>query len=204
VQEPVPPPPAWQTPSVEDAPNAVTAVAGSAQAVDDHLAFEGVGTQYRGYFAHEDAVVALGEALGSCVSERARVVVTWNDEERIGRIILDTEPDQLRCVPQGEGAADLTGLTGVTRGLASYRDTIASSRDLRVASFRVGVTVRYGAKLCTAWSGGQFPPDGSSFAACPSLAGVETCLEGRPQEGVTSFVFQRPEDQRYWASCFGR
>lgn len=178
-------------------------MAGSVDAVDVDLAFSGVGTLYRGYFGMEAAVGALGVGLGPCLEDNARVVITYDDEERIGRIVLDTDPQSLSCLATGAGGADVTAMTPVTRALAAYRDTIASSRDFRVASFRIGVTLRSGAKLCTAWAAGQYPPDGTTFSSCVTLAGVEKCMPGEHEFGVQTLTLSEASDQTYWAACNG-
>jgi hypothetical protein len=155
-------------------------VGGNGEAVQIGLQFNGVSPLYQGYFATEDWVAALGASLGDCLSGEADIVVSYDSEARIGRILVSTTPDELRCLPSVTGdTLDLTALEPIGRALAAYRDTIAAERDIRIASFRSGVRLLRGTDLCEVYIGGQFPPDGTTFSPCVTLLGHETCLGDR-------------------------
>ena len=179
-----------------------SAVEGS---VDVELRFHGVGGLHRTFFSDADAVSALGRALGPCVVQTAQVVVSYDQETRIGRIVLKVPPDGLRCLPRAAGdAVDLSPLEPVGVALASYRDALAGGYDYRLASFRVGVTATRGARSCSLWLAGDHPPDGRRWSPCVTVPTGELCAEGSAEEGITVLVMPDRHGRDYVRACLSR
>ena len=202
--EPEPAPPAaWQPPAQEDVAIPALVATATGEAVDVTLAFSGVGALHRGYFGTPEHVGRLGTGLGACLRAPGRVVVSWDEEERIGRIVLDTAPEALSpaCVPKmtPEGL-DMSPVAPIGTSLAAYRDAIGGHFDLRVSSFRIGVSLFKGPHLCTLWAAGQFPPDGTTWSGCVGMGGVEQCAIDDRRAPLTVLPFDG-EDRRYLASC---
>jgi len=168
------------------------------------LYFYGVSKLHQSFFANRDAMTDLGTALGACLTEPAQVVVSWNEEERIGRIFLKAPPEALSgCLPRVDtGAVDLSPLEPVGVGLAAYRDRIAGAFDFRVASFRIGVSFTRGPRTCTVWAAGQHPPDGRQWSACMDFHDRTVC-SGAADEGVTRLPLAS-SDLKYARDCFRR
>ncbi len=156
-------------------------VGGVGDPVSARLQYEGVSPLYQGYFNTEDWVAALATDLGPCLSGTADVLVSYDTDKRIGRILVSTTASELGCLPtlSPDGTLDLTPLVPLGQALARYRDTIAAQRDIRIASFRAGVRLLHNTDVCEFKLGGQFPPDGSTFSSCIRLGGHETCLDDR-------------------------
>ncbi|MBW2255197.1 MAG: hypothetical protein JRI25_11435 [Deltaproteobacteria bacterium] len=173
-------------------------------AVPVELYFYGVSALHQSFFSNADAVGDLGAALGACLSETAQVAVSWNEEERIGRIFLRVPPEALSaCLPQdGAGGVDLSPLEPVGVALAAYRDRVAGAFDFRVASFRIGVSFTRGARTCTVWAAGQHPPDGRAWSSCMDFHDRTACA-GAADEGVTRIALQGA-DLKYARDCFRR
>lgn len=168
------------------------------------LYFHGVGPLHRGFFAAEEATEHLGEALGACLVDTAQVWVTYDTENRIGHIYLKVPPETAgACLPQLNGeVVEVASLAPVGRALAAYRDRVASNFDFRVANFQVGASFTRGAKSCTLWAAGQFPPDGSTFSPCIQLHDREVC-GGDRKDGVTTIPLSGA-DLAYVRECFRR
>ncbi len=182
----------------------VVAVVGDGEAVPLTLQFRGVGPQYQNYFSTPEFVAELATALGPCQAEEAIVLITYDSENWIGTITLETAPRTFACAATlGQGGLDMTPMQPVGMALASYRDQVSGTFDIRIASFRVGVTLLRNTNLCTFWIGGQYPPDGTTWKRCPSFAGNEHCGAGTEDEGVTVLDFAAGDDRRYAAACFG-
>lgn len=164
------------------------------------LQYVGVGDLHQRWFGDEAIVTDLAVALGPCIRERAVVRTTWDEAAKTGRIELLVEGRQLACRASGTDPVDLAPFTPVTRALAAYRDAVASRFDFRVASFAVGVEVLQRTTLCRLTVGGQFPPDGSTFAQCVDLGGDVQCVEAA--DGTTRFAFADPQHTAYLAGCF--
>jgi hypothetical protein len=166
------------------------------------LAFAGVGGLHRSYFGTPEHVGRLGKELGACLKGTARVVISWDEEERIGRIVLDAQPEALAACPiqMTDGGADVTSLAPIGQALATYRDAIGGHFDLRVSSFRIGVSMLKGAHLCTLWAAGQFPPDGKTWSGCVGMGGVEQCAAEDRHAPLTVLPFSG-EELRYLSGC---
>lgn len=176
---------------------------GGAGSVPVEVQFDGVSPLYRGYFSTTGWVAELGRGLGGCVTGRAVVIVTYDSVENLGTIRLHAEPADLTCLGRFDGdALDVSALTPITRALARYRDTLAAERDVRLASFRIGLRVVEGMNVCDLWAGGQFPPDGSTFDPCVGVAGNEVCL-GERHAGTTALVARDPAVEKTLQRCFG-
>lgn len=167
------------------------------------LAFSNLNPLYQGYFSTEAWVGQLSEALGACFEGSVEVVISYDDETRIGRILIQTPASALRCGPvPGPEGVDLSPLVPVGQALARYRDAVSAARDVRVASFRVGVRLVRGVELCDVYVGGQFPPDGTTFSPCLGLRGHEVCLGDR-HEPVTTVPWPPGEQRGVLATCLG-
>lgn len=182
----------WSPPErVETIPHVVVDPTG--EAVDVHLGFDDVNTLYRGFFGDDEAVAALGTALGRCLDEPAAVTIAYDAEERIGRIVLQVWPRKTPCRGRTEeGRVALDALEPLGKALAAYRDRVAARYDFRVASFRIGLSYPHGTEICTLWAAGQYPPDGTRWSPCVSFAGRSICAAGVPAEGVTALAFDDP------------
>ncbi|HHO52532.1 MAG TPA: hypothetical protein ENK18_17110 [Deltaproteobacteria bacterium] len=167
------------------------------------LAFSNLNPLYQGYFSTEAWVAELSSALGGCFTESVEVVISYSDETRIGRILIQTPISALACSPvPGPEGVDLSPLVPVGQALARYRDAVAAARDVRVASFRVGVRLVRGVELCDLYVGGQFPPDGTTFSPCLGLRGNEICLGDR-HEALTSLPWPQGEHREILSACLG-
>ena len=183
----------------------VTTVVGGEGAVAVTLQFRGVGPQYQNYFSQSEFVGALGASLGACQVDEAVVLITYDSEKWIGTITLETTPEGLACpIGVSDEGLDLSPMEPVGVALARFRDQVSGTYDIRIASFRVGVTLLRNTNLCTFWIGGQYPPDGSLWSRCPSFAGNRHCGKGSGDEGLRVLDFERPEDRRYAEVCAGR
>jgi hypothetical protein len=156
------------------------------------------------FFSNADAVGSLGAALGPCLTDTAQVAVSWNEEERIGRIFLRAPPEALtECLPTaGAEGVDLSPLEPVGVALAAYRDAVAGAFDFRVASFRIGVSFARGPRSCTVWAAGQHPPDGRAWSSCMEFHDRTACA-GAADEGVTRIALEGA-DLKYAKDCFRR
>jgi len=198
----VPTPPAPQAQPTE---RKITTVVGNEQAVAVTLQFRGVGPQYQNYFSQPELVGPLGTALGACLSDEAVVEITYDSEKWIGTITLQTSPGDFSCLAKATpGGLDLSPMGPVGVALATYRDQVSGTYDIRIASFRVGVTLLRNTQLCTFWIGGQYPPDGTLWSRCASFAGNERCAKGAGDAGLHLLDFDVIEDRRYAEACIGR
>lgn len=164
------------------------------------LQYEGVGELHQRWFGDQAIVTALAKELGPCMADRAVVRISWSEEERKGGIWLLLAGSQLVCRPKGGDPVDLSPMTPLATALANYRDQVAGRFDFRVASFAVGVEVLQKTNLCRFQAGGQFPPDGSSFAPCIDMGGELRCLADR-EKGATSFSYADPAHTAYLSAC---
>lgn len=165
-------------------------VEGTAEGREVRLKFKGVGRLYRGFFAEKAGVQALGKGLAGCVAGEASVVVTYDDTHRIGRIVVDVPVQALTCHGAlGEDGLELSGLAPLGKAVAAWRDDIASKKDLRVWSFKVGVAVRDGMGGAILWARGQYPTDGSTFSPCVGVDGIERCAAGERRDGTSKLSF---------------
>lgn len=193
-------PPMMALPVVEAPAAAVPASGGS---VPVELRFFGVGGLHQGFFRDERALGGLAEALGTCLTETAQVVVTYDAEERVGRLYLKVPPEAAAaCLPRVEGSTvDLAPLVPIGVALADYRDRVAASFDFRIASFKVGASFTRGASVCTLWAAGSHPPDGRQWGRCIQTGQGRAC--GAGEDGVTTIALSEA-DARYVRGCFRR
>lgn len=152
------------------------------------LRADGLTDAYRAAFADETPALARALADAGCAEGPVGVDVTYAD--RIGRIV-GRGPWAAACRARvAGGAVDLSAVTPIGRAFAGYRNRLATTRDLRLTAFRVGVDVGGGGgPACVVWLAGQIPPDGSAFAAtdAPGAAGavawvdpdLAACVGGR-------------------------
>ena len=169
------------------------------------LRFYGVSDLYRGFFADPRAVGPLSEALAGCVEGTAQILVSYDQESRIGRIVMKVPPESSSCLPRATATgADLSPLEPVGVALAEFRDRVSSSFDYRIASFRVGTSFTRGTTQCNLQISGSHPPDGRRWNPCVGFGGVERCGDGDPEEGVQSFVFSDAKSRNDLAACFKR
>ena len=142
-----------------------TVEAGSPQLI---IQYEGVAPLYRGFFNDARAGAALAEAAAPCVGNDVYLYVSYDNDERKGRMTLRVEPDVAACRPvPTETGWDLSPAVPLSSALATFRDTLAATYDFRISSFEVQVTYRApDSSLCTLKAEGAHPPDGRSFAAC--------------------------------------
>lgn len=209
--EATPPPPAPPEPTVERQAPVVAAPGPTADgeappsgpaAVPVELQFVGVGGLHKGWFGDLDIVTELSRELGSCMTGRAVVQLSYDENERIGRIRLILDGKQVTCSPTlAANTVDLTTLEPLGRALAKYRDTVAGRFDFRVASFRIQLELLDGTHGCVLQLGGQFPPDGSSWGNCVDLGGEKTCA-GPEDEGSARLRFEQPDKAAYLGRCF--
>ncbi|MEZ4316568.1 MAG: hypothetical protein R3F61_03670 [Myxococcota bacterium] len=217
-EPPPPPPPPKKAPEVvnhapvmaaapEVEPGGDPVVGG---AVPVEVQFVGVGELHRRYFGDLEIVSDLSRGLGACVQERAVVRVSYDEDERIGRIRLLADGDQITCRPvlsggappvAGSSSLDVSGLEPLGRSLAAYRDVVAGRFDFRVASFRIELELLTGTNGCVMQLGGQFPPDGTTWDPCVDLGGERSCAPGG-DDGTATFAFGDPKQTAYLARCF--
>lgn len=209
--EPTPPPPApAPAPVVVSAPVPVEPRADGTTdgLVPVELQFEGVGDLHRRWFSDRAIVTALSEGLAPCVRDRAVVRMAWDEPTFTGTIRLYVDRASLACNPPRGESVDLGAIEPIGRALAAYRDAVANTFDLRVSSFRIELEALDGTQLCRLTLGGQFPPDGTSWAPCADLGGRTVCAgDARPgarEPGVRLLSFADPADTVYVGRCLGR
>lgn len=174
---------------------------GSEGAASVALAFQGVSPLYQGYFSTEEWVSGLGKGLGACFDGTVEVVVSYDTENRIGRILVQTGLADLKCRPAvGPEGIDVSPLIPLGQALAGYRDAVSAARDVRVASFRSGIRLVQGGELCDLYIGGQFPPDGTTFSPCVGIRGKEVCAGDR-HEGLSTVPFPPGEAGEVLRRC---
>ena len=61
-------------------------------AADVELRFYGISDLHRGFFADPRFVDKLGKSLGACISGTAQVVISYDSENWIGRLVLKVPP----------------------------------------------------------------------------------------------------------------
>lgn len=176
-----------------------------ASKVKVELRFYGVSDLYRGFFADPRAVEPLSAALAGCVTGTAQILVSYDQETRIGRIVMKVPPESSSCLPQTTATgADLAPLEPVGVALAQFRDRVSGSFDYRIASFRVGTSFTRGTDQCNLQISGSHPPDGRRWNPCVGFGGVERCGEGDPEEGVSALNFSDAASRASLAACFRR
>jgi hypothetical protein len=190
-EEPSRPPPALPPPAGE---------AGSSVPVA--LGFHNISDLYRGFFSDPRAVEPLQRALAACLQGTADLRIAYEDEKRVGQIVLKLPPAGSRCLPRRDnGGYDLRALEPLGVALAAYRDTVAANFDFRVASFRVGLSFGEGPGQCNLMIAGTHPPDGRRWSPCVGFADQEVCGRGDAKTGVEALSL-RGRDEAL-AACFG-
>ena len=190
-------------PPITSSPPASATVVTGEGAASVALGFGGVSPLYQGYFTTEDWVGRLGRDLGGCFDGTVAVLITYDSENHVGRILVQTGLAELGCRPKaGPDGVDLAALRPVGAALARYRDTVAGARDLRVGSFRTGLRLVQRGEICDLYFGGQFPPDGSRFSPCMGLRGFEVCVGDR-HEGVLTLPWPPGEGREVLSTCVG-
>lgn len=191
-------------PSESDEQVSVPALGAALEPAEVRLQFDSVSRLHQGYFGDAEMVAPLREGISGCVLGPTDVVISYDSEEHIGRMVLYADTSGLRCKPKATANGfDLQPLIPVTKALASYRAKVAARRDYRISSFRVGVNFMKGVNLCTLWSKGQYPPDGTTWSPCVDFAGDSRCGRGGADQGVSLLQFPERQDQEYLAKCFG-
>ncbi len=188
-----------------EAQHSVIVPVGDAEAVAVELRFFGISDLHRGFFGDPRFVGQLGQELGQCVSGTAQVIVSYDEETRVGRIVLKAPPDGVTCMPGVSGkTVDLQPLQPLGMALANYRDSVAANFDFRVASFKVGASFTRGSKQCNLQIAGSHPPDGRRWSPCVGFAGTDKCGAGDVKAGVVELEFPARADASYLAACFAR
>lgn len=163
------------------------------------IQYEGVGPLYKGFFNDAAAGQALALAAQRCVGDTTYLYVSYDSTTRTGRLTLRVEPDVASCRPVETEAGWQTSPTfPLSRALAQYRDTLASTYDLRIAAFHVQVAVRSTRSMCTLRAEGTHPPDGNGFGACV-LHGMEERCGVVGEGGLLAF---EAADMAALRSCF--
>ena len=172
------------------------------ESVRVHLKFFNISDLHRSFFTQEEAMRTLGEGLAQCSRNDAEVLISYDSEARVGRIIYVIPSTAEDCLPtSSNGGVDLLPLRPIGESLASFRDYVAGTRDFRIANFRVGVHFARGLNVCELTLGGQYPPTGESWSPCVSFAGKEKCASN--EEGTTFLRFPAATDQGYLKNCLG-
>lgn len=200
-QEKKPLPVTWRPPKVAERYEHLDA---AEQGVSIDIAYTSIGKLHRGYFENPELTSALSVAAKSCVDDTLGMVITYDEVERTGRVVVSMLHDRLKCraKPTADGL-DVSGLTPLSTALATYRNAVASKKDIRIYGFRTGIHVRDEAGTATLWVEGQDPIDGSTFSPCAEVDGLESCAPGKRLDGVT--VVKLPDEARQarLASLFG-
>jgi len=184
------------TPRPSDEPT----VAGSPVPIE--LQFVGVGDLHQRWFGDTSIATDLSAALGTCMTDRAVIQISYDEDERIGRIRLYLDGDHSTCKPAIiDSSVELTPVQPLGEALARYRDAVAGRFDLRVSSFRIEIEMLAGTHGCVLHLGGQYPPDGSTWSSCVELGGEDVCV-GPRDEGTALLRFPQQDHARYLAACF--
>ncbi|MEQ1501609.1 MAG: hypothetical protein ABMB14_05230 [Myxococcota bacterium] len=142
------------------APSSTPAAPIEARAIPVTPRLSGLSPAYAAAFGDPTRLRPLGVDLAGCASD-ADLTVTYDRGVGAVAIAADWDP---ACRPIGADPVDLRPLAPIGRALARYRDGLAVGHDPRLAAFGLVVDVD-GCRLSLA---GQFPPDGTTFAWCPT------------------------------------
>lgn len=161
--------------------------AADAELVPIEIKWEGVGDLYKQFFQDQPALTELSRRLAPYVEGPVQLRIHYDAEEFIGGIRVVVPPGGWVKPPSARaGVVDLQSVAPVTAALATYRDAIAASYDLRVQSlFSIGVDLFRGARLCELEPVGEPPPDGRTVSPCPVVNGEAIC--GTPEAGGVRF-----------------
>lgn len=164
------------------------------------LRYHGLSALHRSFFSDEHLVAELGAGLGACVADAAAVLITWDDVNFVGKILLVAELGD--CAPREDADGwDLTPAIPAGQALARYRDGVAANYDYRVASFKVGLFRGTRTRACEVFIGGGMPPDGTRWDPC-LVCDTPRCASGSAEAGVLRLDFPRAGDARYFRSLW--
>ncbi|MCB9663382.1 MAG: hypothetical protein H6732_04670 [Alphaproteobacteria bacterium] len=166
--------------------------------------FTGVGTLYRSWFGDAEVLAPFVEAVAPCLEPPFELSVTYDEDTRRGRVALVAAAGQVRCPARAaDGDLDLAPLTGLARPLADLRNGLAATRDIRIYGFGTALHLEDDRGAVTLWLDGQDPLDGSAFARCLGLDGVERCLADEAPEGLTTLAPAEAPLRRRLATLLG-
>lgn len=191
----------WRPPKVAERYEHLDA---AAEGVAIDIAYSSIGKLHRGYFENAELTGALSVAAKACVDDTLDMVITYDEVERTGRVVVSMLHDRLKCraTPVDTGL-DVSALLPLTTALAAYRNAVAAKKDIRIYGFRTGVHVRDGAGTSTLWIEGQDPIDGTTVSPCVEVDGFESCAPGKRLDGVTVVKLPKPERQARLTTLFG-
>lgn len=152
-------------------PPASTTGGAPSPGIDVALTFDGVSARYSERLSSPEERLALALALAPCTEGPATLAVTYGEGR--GRVVLSA-PWRAGCSPGPDGS--LAPVARVGRAVAQWRNALAARFDARLAAFTVRIRVT---PECDLALFGQFPPDGTSFAACDATGcGTEVVARG--------------------------
>ena len=187
--------------SGEDTP--AEGLPGSSPPTTLQLRFEGVSRLHQGYFSAPVLLRKLAEGLAGCVGT-VDVEIAYDTPKRLGTITMAVEPEELFCKPEREASGiNLRPLEPLGRALASYRSSVASSYDVRVATFEVWLRTRGGEVSCGLKLAGQYPPDGSTWSPCVEVGQSGPRCTSRDNLGVDVLPVTGEGTVDYGVSCWG-
>lgn len=182
--------PSTDTPAPQAAgsPQAEVGSAGGARIDADPvqvvLVWDGISHLHQSFFADPDIVTSLSAGLTGEVRGPANVYVRYDATNFRGSVRLQVLPDTLVRKPRRTGdALLLQDLAPITVALARYRSDVASQKDLRIESFKVGIESFRGPRACIFEVAGRPPPDGRLVSPCVEINGKQQCGSPTP-EGV--------------------
>jgi hypothetical protein len=181
--------------------SSATVLTASGKRVVD-VVFEGVGSLHQGFFMDLEAITQLSQHLMPCFDAPSTVKIGYEAAKRRGWIIALMDKGNTACQPHlTREMLDLTPLTPIGKALAGYRDAIAASYDVRIASFEIGLLTLNGPSQCVFWNAGQYPPDGTLWDRCMTLGTQQVCAES--QQATAHLRFSKQADAQRVARCFG-
>lgn len=187
---PADPPPDAPADAVDPAPAAGSVSTDGGAAVTDEpvqivFVWEGISALYQSFLSDVEVVTGLSAALTGEVRGPANVYVRYDSEHHRGSMRLQLRPDTLLKPPRRSGdTIALQDLAPLTTALASYRSGVASRKDYRLESFKVGLESFRGARSCIFHVAGTPPPDGHLVSPCVEINGQQKCGDPSPA-GVT-------------------
>lgn len=148
------------------------------------LVWDGISNLHQSFFADPAIVTALSAGLTGEVLGPANIYIRYDSTNFRGSIRLQLRPDSLARKPRRDGEVILLqDLAPITTALAAYRSAVASRKDYRIESFRVGIESFRGPRACIFDVAGRPPPDGRLVSPCVQVNGREECGAPGP-EGV--------------------
>lgn len=180
--------PAAAPPPVADVPSGEVASGGGATIDADPvqvvLVWDGISHLHQSFFADPEIVTSLSAGLTGEVHGPANVYVRYDSKKFTGSVRLQLRPDTLVRKPRRSGDSILLqDLAPITVALARYRSDVASRKDYRIESFKIGVESFRGPRACVFEVAGRPPPDGRLVSPCVEINGKQRCGTPGP-EGV--------------------